>query len=56
MNDSVIKTINIILALLALIGACICGVLMYYTSSLGKDKVPSAVTSTYTTQVTGCVR
>ena len=52
MNDSVIKTINVILALLALIGACICGVLMYYTSSLGKDKVPSAVTSTYTTQVT----
>ena len=51
MNDGVVKTFNIILVMLALIGACICGLLMYYTS-IGKDKVPSAVTSTYATQVT----
>ena len=50
MKDIAIKTINIALVVVTIFFTFMSGVLLYY-KTLGKDKVPSAITSTYATTV-----
>lgn len=50
MKDIAIKTVNIALIVVTVFLTLMSGVLLYY-KTLGKDKVPSAITSTYATTV-----
>lgn len=50
MKDIAIKTINVALIVVTVFLTLMSGVLLYY-KTLGKDKVPSAITSTYATTV-----
>ena len=50
MKDIAIKTINVALIVVTVFLTFMSGVLLYY-KTVGKDKVPSAITSTYATTV-----
>ena len=50
MKDIAIKIVNIALVVVTVFLTLMSGVLLYY-KTIGKDKVPSAITSTYATTV-----